>query len=132
MSVLYRARALSWMAEIEFPEMDRALALDSPFTNHVIVYEWESGLALTKQHRRPATPLSIPGAGTSVRRAGHAAEVSASLARPAFVGVRLRPSPSPGTYGMSQSMDHGDYAATSTPPNWSWIARSAHASQQRA
>lgn len=42
----YRARALPWMAEIEFPEVDRALALDSSFTKfHVIVYEWESGLA---------------------------------------------------------------------------------------
>jgi hypothetical protein len=41
----FRPRALSWQGEVEFPDMDRALAPTSPFTRFcVAIYEWESGL----------------------------------------------------------------------------------------
>jgi hypothetical protein len=41
----FRTRALPWMAETEFSEMDRALDEDSPFAVfRVVIFEWESGL----------------------------------------------------------------------------------------
>lgn len=40
-----RSHALDWQRNDQFPEMDRALAPDSPFTRfRIVIYEWESGL----------------------------------------------------------------------------------------
>ncbi len=42
----FRPKALPWIAEAEWPQMDRALADSSPFHRfRVVIYEWESGLA---------------------------------------------------------------------------------------